>query len=146
MNLLNKLNLQQQKVVTATDGPVLVLAGAGSGKTRCVTFRTAYLIGEKGVKPWNILVVTFTNKAARELKDRLSGILSFPVQSLWIGTFHSICTRILRREESLLPVKSNFTIFDDDDQKAIMKKIYKDMQIDVKKFPLNRLRTAIGDL
>jgi len=145
MNLLNKLNLQQQKVVTATDGPVLVLAGAGSGKTRCVTFRTAYLIGEKGVKPWNILVVTFTNKAARELKDRLSGILSFPVQSLWIGTFHSICTRILRREESLLPVKSNFTIFDDDDQKAIMKKIYKDMQIDVKKFPLNRVRNIISN-
>jgi len=145
MNLISELNLPQQKVVTTTDGPLLVLAGAGSGKTRCVTYRTAYLISEKNVKPWNVLVVTFTNKAARELKDRLGGILSFPIQNLWIGTFHSICTRILRRENTYLPVGSNFTIFDDDDQKAIMKKIYKEMQIDIKKFPLNRVRNIISN-
>jgi len=145
MNLLSELNPQQQKVVEITKGPVLVLAGAGSGKTRCVTTRTAYLIQEKQVKPWNILVVTFTNKAARELKDRLAALLHYPVRSLWIGTFHSVCTRILRSEETYLPVKSNFTIFDDDDQKALVKKIYKDLQIDIKKFPLNKVRSIISN-
>lgn len=144
MNLLDELNSQQQKVVTSTDGPVLVLAGAGSGKTRCVTYRTAYLITEKKVKPWNILVVTFTNKAARELKDRLAKTLNFPVNNLWIGTFHSICTRILRREEAYLPVNSQFTIFDDDDQKAIMKRLYKELNIDKSKFPLNKVRSIIS--
>jgi DNA helicase-2/ATP-dependent DNA helicase PcrA len=144
MNLLDELNPQQQKVVTTTEGPVLVLAGAGSGKTRCVTYRTAYLINKKKVKPWNILVVTFTNKAARELKDRLTNTLRFPVNNLWIGTFHSICTRILRREEAWLPVNSRFTIFDDDDQKAIMKRLFKELNIDTHKFPLNKVRNIIS--
>jgi ATP-dependent DNA helicase UvrD/PcrA len=144
MNLLSNLNSQQQEVVTTTEGPVLVLAGAGSGKTRCVAYRTAYLIHQKNVRPWNILVVTFTNKAARELKERLEKTLDFPVNNLWIGTFHSVCTRILRREEAHLPFKSNFTIFDDDDQKAIMKRIFKDLAIDPQKFPLNKIRNIIS--
>jgi DNA helicase II / ATP-dependent DNA helicase PcrA len=144
MQFQTELNSQQQKVVTTTEGPVLVLAGAGSGKTRCVIYRTAFLISEKKIKPWNILVVTFTNKAARELKERLERTLNLSVRNLWIGTFHSVCTRILRREEQFIPVKSNFTIFDDDDQKALMKKIYKELKIDPKKFPLNKVRNIIS--
>jgi DNA helicase-2/ATP-dependent DNA helicase PcrA len=110
MQFLEKLNKEQQQVVKTTAGPLLVLAGAGSGKTRSVIFRTAYLISEKNVSPWNILVVTFTNKAARELTNRLENTFGINTRSLWIGTFHSICSRILRYENEYLPYDNNFSI------------------------------------
>ncbi len=140
----DKLNPNQQQVVETTEGPVLVLAGAGSGKTRSVIFRAAWLIMEKKVPPWNILIVTFTNKAAGELKDRLENLLQFPVRSLWVGTFHSICTRILRFESKNLPFHSNFSIYDEDDQKALLKKIYKQNNIDTQKYPLARVLNTIS--
>lgn len=144
MHILDDLNDAQLQVVTTTEGPLLVLAGAGSGKTRSVIARTAYLIKEKHITPWNLLVVTFTNKAARELKDRLSASLNLNVRSLWIGTFHSICTRILRKESEALPYTSNFSIYDDGDQKAVINRIYKDRSIDTKKFPPNKIRNIIS--
>ena len=144
MNLLDALNSEQQKVVTHTEGPVLVLAGAGSGKTRSVIYRTAYLMQEKKISPWDILVVTFTNKAARELKNRLESTFQISAHSLWIGTFHSICTRILRYEQEFTTFNSNFSIFDESDQKSVFKRIYKDMDIDAKKFNPGRVREIIS--
>ena len=121
-----------------------MLAGAGSGKTRSVIYRTAYLINKKKVNPWNILVVTFTNKAARELKDRLENTFGISARSLWIGTFHSVCTRILRYEEKSLPFNSNFSIYDESDQKSVIKKIYKRLNIDPKKFQPGKVREIIS--
>ncbi len=144
MNLQKELNPQQYKVVTTTEGPVLVLAGAGSGKTRSVIYRTAYLINKKNVNPWNILVVTFTNKAARELKDRLENTFGISARSLWIGTFHSVCTRILRYEEKSLSFNSNFSIYDESDQKSVIKKVYKKLDIDPKKFSPGKVREIIS--
>jgi len=144
MNLLDNLNPAQQKVVTSTEGPVLVLAGAGSGKTRSVIYRTVYLINYKKINPWNILVVTFTNKAARELKDRLENTFKLSTHSLWIGTFHSVCMRILRYEQAILPFTSDFSIYDENDQKVIFKKLYKKLDIDPKYFPIARIRNIIS--
>ncbi|HHE64938.1 MAG TPA: hypothetical protein ENL09_02840 [Bacteroidetes bacterium] len=144
MDLTTTLNPEQQKVVTTTEGPVLVLAGAGSGKTRSVIYRTAYLINERKINPWDILVVTFTNKAARELRQRLEQTFSISTHSLWVGTFHSICTRILRYEQNFLPFTSNFSIFDDSDQKSVFKRIYKRLDIDPKKFSFGRVREIIS--
>jgi DNA helicase II / ATP-dependent DNA helicase PcrA len=143
-DLLDRLNQPQSEVVKTTEGPVLVLAGAGSGKTRSVIYRAAWLILEKQIPPWNLLIVTFTNKAAGELKERLENLLNYPVRSLWVGTFHSICTRILRFESKNLPFHSNFSIYDDDDQKALCKKIYKQFNIDVQKYPLARVLNTIS--
>ena len=139
-----ELNEQQLGVVTDTEGPLLVLAGAGSGKTRSIIYRCAWLLKEKQVPPWNILVVTFTNKAARELQDRLQKLLGVPVRSLWVGTFHSVCSRILRYESASLPFGSNFSIYDDDDQKSLLKKIYKDHGFDKQKYPIQRILVRIG--
>ncbi|MDN5353303.1 MAG: ATP-dependent helicase UvrD/PcrA [Candidatus Cloacimonadota bacterium] len=144
MQLLENLNKEQQQVVTTTEGPLLVLAGAGSGKTRSVIYRTAYLISEKHISPWNILVVTFTNKAARELINRLEINFGINTRSLWIGTFHSICSRILRYESALLPYDSNFSIYDDADQKTVFKKIYKELDIDKKFFSMGAVRNIIS--
>ena len=139
-----ELNERQWEVVHSTDDPILVLAGAGSGKTRCIIYRTAYLIQEQGIAPWNILIVTFTNKAARELQSRLEKLLNIPVRSLWVGTFHSICTRILRFETAHLPFGSNFSIYDDDAQKSLLKKLYKEHGIDPQKNPIPRMLSRIG--
>lgn len=139
-----ELNPEQLQVVTETEGPLLVLAGAGSGKTRSIIFRCAHLLRNLNVPPWNILVVTFTNKAARELQDRLEKLLNFPVRSLWVGTFHSICSRILRVEAAHLPFGSNFSIYDDDAQKSLLKKIYKEHGYDTQKLPINRVLAKIG--
>lgn len=144
MDLINNLNTEQKKIIETTEGPLLVLAGAGSGKTRCVIARTVYLIKHQRIKPWNILVVTFTNKAARELKNRLESSLGISTRGLWIGTFHSICARILRYEHESLPFDNNFSIFDDDDQKAVFKSLYKKFSIDNKKFPVNTVRNIIS--
>ena len=108
MNFLDKLNPQQNSAVTAADGPVLVIAGPGSGKTRVLTQRVAYLIASEGVRPWQILAVTFTNKAAKEMQERVNGMLNEQAtEGIMLGTFHSICARILRREADHLPLESN---------------------------------------
>ncbi|MBN1948129.1 MAG: UvrD-helicase domain-containing protein [Candidatus Cloacimonetes bacterium] len=145
MEFLNDLNQQQQQVVTTTSGPVLVLAGAGSGKTRCVIYRAAYLIKQLQISPWQILVVTFTNKAARELINRLENTFALSARSLWIGTFHSICSRILRSEKDYLQYTAEFSIYDEDDQKVLFRKIYKQLDIDAEKFPPARVRAIISN-
>ena len=124
MDFLDKLNPQQRSAVTAPDGPVLVIAGPGSGKTRVLTQRIAYLIANEGVRPWQILAVTFTNKAAKEMAERVKVMLNEQAtEGIMLGTFHSICARILRREAEYLPIESNFVIFDTDDQERIVKNV-----------------------
>ncbi len=141
---LKDLNSAQCEVVTDTENPILVLAGAGSGKTRCIIHRVAYLIKEKGVPPWKILVVTFTNKAARELRERLEDLLNINASSLWVGTFHSICLRILRFEKDYHPFGANFSIYGDDEQRSILRKIYKEKGYHQKNYPFNRVLSRIS--
>jgi DNA helicase-2/ATP-dependent DNA helicase PcrA len=117
--ILENLNQQQREAVLHTEGPLLVLAGAGSGKTRVLTHRIAYLVEEMGVRPWNILAITFTNKAAREMKERLEKLIGSEGNDLWVGTFHACCVRILRREIERLGFDKSFVIYDVDDQKAM---------------------------
>ncbi len=142
--LSRELNDRQLEVVTDTESPILVLAGAGSGKTRSIIYRAAYLIREKQVPPWKILIVTFTNKAARELQERLEKLLNIPMRTLWVGTFHSLCSRILRFEAAHLPFGANFSIYDDDAQKSLLKKIYKENGFDAAKMPINKVLGRIG--
>jgi len=133
MDFLDKLNSQQKNAVTAETGPVLVVAGPGSGKTRVLTQRIAYLIAVEGVRPWQILAVTFTNKAAKEMQERVKRLLpDQAIEGIMLGTFHSICGRILRREAELLPVASNFVIFDSDDQERIVKSVIRELNINEK--------------
>lgn len=132
MEILKKLNPQQHEAVTSQTKQILVLAGPGSGKTRVLTQRIAFLVHENRIKPYNILAVTFTNKAAREMRTRLERMLGKGVNSLWLGTFHSICARILRREASAMPFDSNFVIMDASDQQSIVKRVLKDLNIDEK--------------
>lgn len=135
MDFLDKLNPQQRKAVTAGTGPVLVLAGPGSGKTRVLTQRVAYLIASEGVRPYQILAVTFTNKAAREMESRVQNLLGEEAtQGMMLGTFHAICARLLRREAELLPVAGNFVIFDADDQERIVKSVIREFNLDDKRF------------
>ncbi|MBR6158675.1 MAG: UvrD-helicase domain-containing protein, partial [Lachnospiraceae bacterium] len=117
MDVLEKLNDKQKEAAMQLDGPVLILAGAGSGKTRVLTNRTAYMIGEAGVKPWNILAITFTNKAAQEMRERIDRLVGMGSESIWVATFHSTCVRILRRYIDRLGYDGNFTIYDTDDSK-----------------------------
>lgn len=133
-DLLNELNQQQQKAVAAPPGPVLVLAGPGSGKTRVLTFRIAYLIAAMGVPAYQILAVTFTNKAAREMGNRVEEMLGGKADGLWLGTFHAICGRILRREAAYLPIDHNYVIFDTDDQVSLVKRVIKEKQINEKDY------------
>ena len=130
MNLLEALNTQQQEAVRTTEGPLLILAGAGSGKTRVLTQRTAWLVEEKGVNPWHIMAITFTNKAAAEMRERIDRMVGFGAESIWVSTFHSTCVRILRRYIDRLGYGTNFTIYDADDQKTLMKDICKRLEID----------------
>lgn len=132
MGMYDTLNEEQKKGVFTTQGPVLLLAGAGSGKTRVLTHRIAYLIEEEKVNPWNIMAITFTNKAAGEMRERVDDIVGFGSDSIWVATFHSTCVRILRRHIDRLGYDNNFTIYDTDDQKTIMKEICKKLQIDTK--------------
>lgn len=132
--LLSGLNPEQQEAVKTTDGPLLIMAGAGSGKTRVLTHRMAFLMAEKEVAPWNILAITFTNKAAREMKDRVSKIVGGAAEEIWISTFHSMCVRILRRDIDRLGYSRNFTILDSSDQLSVIKNVMKDRNIDTKKF------------
>ena len=133
MDFLDKLNKQQRSAVTAGNGPVLVVAGPGSGKTRVLTQRIAYLIAVEGVRPWQILAVTFTNKAAKEMEARVKSLLpDQAIEGIMLGTFHSICARILRRESEHLPIESNFVIFDSDDQERIVKGVIRELNINEK--------------
>ena len=128
--IYDTLNDRQKEAVLHTDGPLLILAGAGSGKTRVLTHRIAYLIAEKGVNPWNILAITFTNKAAHEMRERVDKIAGSEGGSVWVSTFHSTCVRILRRHIDRLGYDNNFTIYDADDQKTLIKEICRKMNID----------------
>ncbi|EWH20172.1 DNA helicase PcrA, partial [Bacillus haynesii] len=132
--LLSGLNKMQQEAVKTTDGPLLIMAGAGSGKTRVLTHRIAYLMAEKRVAPWNILAITFTNKAAREMKERVERILGPGADDIWISTFHSMCVRILRRDIDRIGINRNFSILDTSDQLSVIKGILKERNIDPKKF------------
>lgn len=134
-DLLKGLNPQQKKAVQHTDGPLLLMAGAGSGKTRVITHRIAYLLTEKQVAPWNVLAITFTNKAAREMKERLADLTGPLAEDIWVSTFHSMCVRILRRDIDRIGINRNFSILDATDQKSVIKQILKDQNIDIKKFP-----------
>lgn len=116
MSIYDTLNEQQREAVFHTEGPLLILAGAGSGKTRVLTHRIAYLIEEQQVNPWNILAITFTNKAAGEMRERVDKLVGYGSESIWVSTFHSMCVRILRRHIDLLGYDTNFTIYDSDDQ------------------------------
>ena len=144
MNSLEGLNPQQQEAVLCTEGPLLILAGAGSGKTRVLTHRIACLIEEKGVKPWNIMAITFTNKAAGEMKERVEKTVSFGADSIWVSTFHSSCVRILRRYIDRIGYGTNFTIYDTDDSKAVVKEVCKSLNIDSKLYKERMLLSAIS--
>ena len=141
---LDMLNDRQREAVLQTEGPVLILAGAGSGKTRVLTQRIAYLIEEKHVNPWNILAITFTNKAAEEMRERVDSIVGFGAESIWVSTFHSMCVRILRRYIDRLGYDTNFTIYDTDDSKSVMKEICKRLNIDTKIYKERALLSEIS--
>ncbi|AOH53102.1 ATP-dependent DNA helicase PcrA [Peribacillus muralis] len=142
--LLTGLNEQQQKAVKSTDGPLLIMAGAGSGKTRVLTHRIAYLMVEKEIAPWNILAITFTNKAAREMKERIRAILGGASEDIWISTFHSMCVRILRRDIDRIGFNRNFSILDTTDQQSVIKQIMKERNMDTKKYDYRAILGSIS--
>ena len=144
MSIYDTLNNEQREAVFCTEGPLLMLAGAGSGKTRSLTHRIAYLIEEKGVAPWNILAITFTNKAAQEMRQRVDALVGYGSEDIWISTFHATCSRILRRHIDLLGYDRNFTIYDASDQKSLMKEVLKEMKIDTKQFPERSVMSEIS--
>jgi len=140
---LDTLNAAQRQAVETLDGPVLVLAGAGTGKTRVLITRLAHLLVTGRAKPWNILAVTFTNKAAREMRERIAAIIGPAAEQIWLGTFHAICVRILRRHAELVGLKSNFTILDADDQVRLLKQLLQAEGIDDKRWPARVLMGTI---
>ena len=143
-DLLKELNPAQRKAAEAINGPVLILAGPGSGKTRVITYRIAYLVRTIGINPHRILAVTFTNKAAREMRERLEKLLSGSVRDMTLGTFHAICAGILRREGEAIGIAKEFVIFDADDQEKLMKQAALEADIDPKKFPVGKIAAAIS--
>ncbi len=144
MSIYDTLNEPQKEAVFHTDGPLLILAGAGSGKTRVLTHRIACLIDEKGVNPWNILAITFTNKAAGEMRQRVDSLVNFGAESIWVSTFHSMCVRILRRFIERLGYDNRFTIYDTDDQKTLMREVCRKVDIDTKVFKERSLLSTIS--
>lgn len=144
MSIYDTLNDRQKEAVYETEGPVLLLAGAGSGKTRVLTHRIAYLIENNGVNPWNILAITFTNKAAGEMRERVNSLIGFGAEQIWVSTFHSACVRILRRHIDLLGYSTNFSIYDTDDQKSLMKEVCKRLEIDTKVYKERSILSAIS--
>lgn len=144
MSIYDALNKEQKQAVLTIDGPLLLLAGAGSGKTRVLTHRIAYMIDEMGVNPWNILAITFTNKAAAEMRERVDNIVGFGAEQIWVSTFHSTCVKILRRYIDRLGFDNGFTIYDTDDQKALIKDICKRFQIDTKQLKERAIMSAIS--
>jgi len=146
MSLLKDLNPVQQKAVLETEGPLLVFAGAGSGKTRVLTYRIAYLIQEKGIPPWNIFAVTFTNKAADEMRERVERLLGTSGKGAWISTFHSACARILRQHIEHLGFQRNFVIYDEQDQERHLKAIMKELDLDFRMFHPRAVLSKIESL
>ncbi len=141
---LDGLNPAQREAVECTRGPLLVLAGAGSGKTRVLTVRIAHMIADEGVRPWQVLAITFTNKAAAEMRERLDALLPGGTRGMWVCTFHAMCVRMLREDPELVGYRPNFTIYDDDDSKRLVKSIMADLDIDQKQFPMNSIRAKIS--
>jgi DNA helicase-2/ATP-dependent DNA helicase PcrA len=146
MSLLNDLNPVQQRAVLETEGPLLIFAGAGSGKTRVLTYRIAYLVQEKGISPWSIFAVTFTNKAADEMRERVEGLLGRSGKGVWVSTFHSACARILRQHIECLGFKRNFVIYDDQDQERHIKTVMKELDLDFRLFHPRAIRSSIDQL
>lgn len=144
MSIYDTLNKEQLEAVQHNEGPLLILAGAGSGKTRVLTHRIAYLMDEAGVNPWNIMALTFTNKAAKEMRDRVDDLIGYGSENVWVSTFHSTCVRILRRHIDRLGYGTNFTIYDTDDQKSLMRDILKYLDMDPKKFKERTVLNAIS--
>ena len=142
--LLDGLNDRQKEAVEYMDGPLLILAGAGSGKTRVLTYKIAYLLEKEIVKPWQILAITFTNKAAKEMKERVEGLVGQVAQDMWLGTFHSVCVRILKREIELLGYTRDFNIFDEIDKEKVLKEVTKKLNIDEKMYPIGLLKSEIS--
>ncbi len=145
MGYLDTLNSKQYEAATTVDGPILILAGAGSGKTRTLVHRVAYMIDQCGINPWNILAITFTNKAAGEMRSRVDDIVGQGADSVWVSTFHSMCVRILRRHIDMIGFDTNFTIYDTDDQKTVMKDIMKRLEIDSKQIKERAVLAAISN-
>ena len=143
--ILEGLNDKQYDAVVTTEGPCLVIAGAGSGKTKVLTHKIAYLIGEKNVKPWDIIAITFTNKAANEMKERIANLVGDDAKDIWMGTFHSICVRILRRFIDRIGFDTSFVIFDTTDQKTIVKNCMKELNIDPKLFTDRSILSEISN-
>ena len=141
---LASLNPAQREAAECTRGPLLVLAGAGSGKTRVLTYRIAHMIADEGVRPWQVLAITFTNKAAAEMRERLEALLPGGTRGMWVCTFHAMCVRMLREDPELAGYRPNFTIYDDDDSRRLVKSIMADLDIDSKQFPLNSVRAKIS--
>ena len=144
MSIYDTLNDKQKEAVEYTEGPLLILAGAGSGKTRVLTHRVAWLIDELGVNPWNIMAITFTNKAAGEMRDRVDQLVGYGSESIWVSTFHSTCVRFLRRHSDRIGYDTNFTIYDTDDQKTVIKDVCKRLQIDTKQLKERTIMNAIS--
>ena len=142
---LDTLNGPQREAVLCTEGPLLVLAGAGSGKTRVLTYRIAHLIEDCGVRPWEILAITFTNKAAAEMRERLAGLVGAASKGMWVSTFHSMCVRILRANAEVLGFTRNFTIYDDSDSKQLVRDIMSELDLDPKRWPEKTLRSRISE-
>ena len=141
---IDSLNPAQREAVLTTEGPLLVLAGAGSGKTRVLTFRIAHMLGDLGVKPWQILAITFTNKAAAEMRERLAALIPSGTRGMWVCTFHAMCVRMLREDADLLGYTGQFTIYDDDDSKRMVRDIMQALGIEQKQFPINMIRSKIS--
>lgn len=141
---IDSLNSAQREAVLTTEGPLLVLAGAGSGKTRVLTFRIAHMLGDLGVKPWQVLAITFTNKAAAEMRERLAALIPSGTRGMWVCTFHAMCVRMLREDADLLGYTGQFTIYDDDDSKRMVRDIMQALGIEQKQFPINMIRSKIS--
>ena len=144
MSIYDTLNPPQKEAVFHTEGPLLILAGAGSGKTRVLTHRIACLMEEKGVNPWNILAITFTNKAAQEMRERVDKLVGMGAESIWVSTFHSACVRILRRHIDFLGFDNHFAIYDTEDQKTVIKEVCRRLNIDTKVYKERALMAKIS--
>ncbi|MBO4337123.1 MAG: UvrD-helicase domain-containing protein, partial [Lachnospiraceae bacterium] len=143
-SICDNLNDRQKEAVLCTEGPLLILAGAGSGKTRVLTHRIAYLIAEKNVNPFNICAITFTNKAAGEMRERIDKLVGYGSESIWVSTFHSSCARILRRFADRIGYDNNFTIYDADDSRSVMKEVCKALNIDTSTLKEKTILNAIS--
>ena len=142
--ILEGLNPEQREAVLHTEGPLLILAGAGSGKTRVLTHRLAWLAREKGVPAANLLAITFTNKAAEEMRQRLQGLVGSYGRAMWVSTFHAACMRMLRKDAERLSYARNFVIYDEDDQRRLVNQLMRDNRMDVKRYPPRSVRSRIS--